>query len=267
MSTDSDAEPYRINLDRQRSVREILVATLGLYRRYPWLFVVLALAVVGPYDLAFLGITGYGPLFRRAHHGVELRSLNFVLRVGMVGALISALHIHAVLEVGRGRRPRLRAVAARGLAVLPIVGPAVVMTGVATLIGILALIIPGIYLALRFAVVAQAAALRSDGPFAAIRRSRALTLGHYQHIGGLFLIVLALDLGLTEGARAVLFGGRATTGAGVVAVAIGIAVQTILATFSALTLALLYFDLCARDEPLHKRKRRPVHLRELDAPA
>jgi hypothetical protein len=39
-------DAYRIDLDRPRSVGEMLAATARLYHRYPLLFVILALAVV-----------------------------------------------------------------------------------------------------------------------------------------------------------------------------------------------------------------------------
>ena len=245
------ADVYRIDLRTPRSVREIVSSALSLYRRYPLLFAVLALAVIAPYDLAFLGITGYGPFTRLAHRGQGVFWLNGFIRVFLVTALISALHIHAVIAVGDGRRPRPRTVAWAGIRVLPVVGTADVLTNIGILLGFIILIVPGVLLLLRWAVVAQAAALEREGPLAAIRSSRQLTAGFYWHILWLLLIVAVLDVAVNQGARELPLGS--STGAASVSVAI--ALQTIFASFSALTLALLYFDLQARPQlPQSKRQ-------------
>jgi hypothetical protein len=235
---------YRIDLQTERSIRQIVAAMLVLYRRFPLLFTILALAVVAPYDLAFLGITGYGPLARIAYHdkALSLSLLNSFLRDFLVIALISALHVHAVNAIGDGQRPRLKAVALRGIKVLPVVAATEVITYVGTLVGFIFLIVPGFLLALRWAVSAQAAALERQGPSAAIDSSRQLTAGHYWHILGLQLLFGALATGVDLGARVIAPGGTS----GVASVCVGIAVQTIVASFSALSLALLYFDLRAR---------------------
>jgi hypothetical protein len=55
-----------VELDRERSVVEIVRAALGLYRRYPLLFLILAGGVMVPYGLLVLAVTGR-PLLSRAH--------------------------------------------------------------------------------------------------------------------------------------------------------------------------------------------------------
>jgi hypothetical protein len=232
---------YRIDLDQPRSVGEILAATARLYRRYPLLFVILALAVMAPYKLAVLGVTGYGPL-RHGHENVGISYLLMLLDAALIAPLISALHMHAVVAIGEGQRPRLGAVALRGLQVLPVVAAADIIANVGIFLGLIALIVPGVVLALRWAVVAQAAALEHEGWLPALRSSHRLTGGHYWHIIGLALVVTTLALSVNFGARAIPLGS--TSGPG--SVAVGIAVYTVTASLSALTLALLYFDLRAR---------------------
>jgi hypothetical protein len=97
---------YRIDLDQPRSVGEILATTVRLYRRYPLLFAILALAVMAPYKLAVLGLTGYGPL-RHGHENAGVSWLLLLLDTSLIAPLISALHMHAVVTIGEGRRPRL----------------------------------------------------------------------------------------------------------------------------------------------------------------
>jgi hypothetical protein len=230
-----------IDLGRPRSVADILASALDLYQGFPWVFVILALAVVLPYDLIRLAVTGHGWLASEKD-SVGAAVVFGVVGFALVGPLISALHIHAVVVIGDGRTPRMGAVALRGLRVLPVVAAAEIIATLGIAAGFLALIIPGVLLWLRWAVVAQGAAIQPDGWLPALRRSRELTRGHYWHIFWLVLIVTALNAGIALAARAI--PGAGSSGAG--AVALGVAVNTITASFSALTLAILYFDLLAR---------------------
>jgi hypothetical protein len=61
---------------------------------------------------------------------------------------------------------------------------------------------------------------------------------------GLILLTGMLNLAVTLGADAIPLGGTSRAPS----VIVGIAVDTVIASFSALTLALLYFDLKARPE-------------------
>jgi hypothetical protein len=140
------------------------------------------------------------------------------------------------------------------------VAAADIITSAGIFLGVLALIIPGVVLVLRWAVVSQAAALEHEGWLSAVRSSARLTAGYYWHVGGLLLFTAVLSTGVFFGARAISLGS--TSGLG--SVTVGIAVYTIIASFSALTLALLYFDLRAR---LHQPERAPrenQQLRDLD---
>src|SRR4051812_34506918 len=113
----------RLDVDRPRTVRELVAATAQLYRAYPLLFPTLALAVEAPYLLAVLAITGHGPLGAR-HVGFKEGLLTQLVSYGFVTPLISALHIHAVTAVGEGARPRIGQVAKLGLQALPVVAAA-----------------------------------------------------------------------------------------------------------------------------------------------
>ncbi|MFZ2052427.1 MAG: hypothetical protein WAU69_16015 [Solirubrobacteraceae bacterium] len=160
----------------------------------------------------------------------------------MVSPLISAMHVHAVVVIGEGRRARLIGVARSGLRVLPVVAVAAAATGIATDIGFLALIIPGFLLAIRFSVVAQAAAIEKDGVRSACKRSWQLTRHSAGHILELFLFI-AVPLAVAGlGAKALTSGDGTHLGE----VAAGIGIKTIILSFGALITALLYFDLVYR---------------------
>ncbi len=253
------ASERRIDLEQQRSVRGILAATARLYYRYPLLFMTLAVAVVAPYELAVLAITGYGPL-RSGHENAEITLLLLLLRSSLITPLISALHMHAVVVIGEGQRPRLGAVARRGLQVLPIVAAAEIMASIGIALGFIAFIIPGIVLALRWAVVAQAAALEGEGWLGALRSSRRLTATHYEQVFGLLFLTGILTSVVLLGARAIPLGSTS----GPASVATGIAIETLIASFAALTLALLYFALRAWPAASRQSKREHSQLSDLD---
>ena len=104
MSEEDGHRTSLIDLDRGRSIGEILRATLVLYRAFPLLFLVLAAALIVPYDLVVLAATGHGPL-GRAHENTVIWLLLNVLSFSLISPLISALHVHAVVMVGQSRRP------------------------------------------------------------------------------------------------------------------------------------------------------------------
>jgi hypothetical protein len=231
----------RIDLSRERSMGDILLAAARIYGAYPLLFAILAVAVMAPFELLVLALTGYGPL-RDGHENVGTSLIVSVARLALVGPLISALHIHAVVRIGKGERPTLSAVAASGLSVLPVVAAATIMSGIGTGLGFVAFIIPGLILLIRWAVVAQAAALEGDGWLDALHSSGRLTKGNYGHV---FALLLAAGV-LSFAVHLVAISVHAGNTSGAASVALGIAIDTIVASFQALTLALLYFDLCAR---------------------
>ncbi len=231
-----------------------------MYRRYPLLFLILAVGVVAPFDLAVLAITGHGPLAHRAGRGLLIPVYDLVT-FSFLTPLISELHVHAVKTIGDGTRPRLAEVAARGLRALPIVAATEIIANLGIYLGFLALIVPGILLGLMWSVAAQAAALEREGWLAALRSSRRLAREHWPHIFALQFLIGALATAGLLGARALPLGGSANA----LSVAVGIAVRTGVWSLSALTGALLYFDLRARhSEAPATAPREHVHLHDLD---
>lgn len=224
-----------------RSATELVRDTFDLYRRYPVLFFVLASAVVVPFDALVLVFTGTGP-FERGDLSFGVSQLLFLLGLTVIGPLVSALHVHAVKAVSEGEEPRLAPIAREGLRVLPVVVAATIMSWLGIGVGLLALIVPGVILLLRWYVVAQAAAIEDEGWIPALRRSRALTAGNYGHV-----IVVAILLGLISGVPTVLvglaFGHETTTAASFL---VGTLLNVLTMSFAALGTGLLYFDLVAR---------------------
>src|ERR1700716_186648 len=117
--------PPPTQLERPRSVAEIIGEALDIYQRFPLLFLALALGVIAPYELAVLAATGRGPLTSGGNLGVTY--LLVLLAAALVGPLVSALHIHAVVVIGKEGTPRLGEVVTRALRVLPVVAAAVIV--------------------------------------------------------------------------------------------------------------------------------------------
>jgi hypothetical protein len=234
----------RLDLSRPRTVADILLTAMRLFGRYPLPFLTLAVVVVVPYDLLILGVTGASPLGGN-HVSTSTALLLALLGFVLVGPLVSALQVHAILDIGEGVRPKLLDLIGRGLRVLPVVAAAEIISGIGIGIGLLLLFIPGIILAIRFAVVAQVAAVeRTDWP-GAIRRSGQLVAGNYLRVFGLLFLVALVNLLLVD-----LVGQLVGTSAAAPQVALGIVVGIITRTFQAMTTAVLYFDLRARETML-----------------
>jgi hypothetical protein len=217
----------------------ILSTVASLYASFPLLFLVLSLAVVGPYELIVLAVTGTGPLQQSST--VEAAVILLLVAFALVGPLVSALYVHALAALGERRRPSITGVGLSALKVLPVVAAAQIVAGIAIGLGFVAFFFPGVYLALRFAVVAQVASLeRTDWP-GALRRSGELTRHNYMRILGLLACVYALNIALTQ-IGVLIIGNRASAGA----VVLGVLIATLTQSFQALCTAVLYFDLRAR---------------------
>lgn len=226
-----------------RNAFRLLEATFELYGRYPRLFLILATAVIVPYELIAFALTGVAPLSRS---DLSLGATFFLdlTNWALVTPLVSALHVHAVADVRLDREPQIGSVARRGLKVLPVVAAATITATLGMLVGLLALVVPGIILLLRWVVVAQAAAVEHEGWLAALRSSGRLSRGNYGHIAA-FLILVGAITTAPFGVRVVFFGADDVSA--VVSIA-GVGLHVVVASFAALATALLYYDLMARAE-------------------
>ena len=247
-----------LDLSEPRSVWAIVGAALSLYARYPLLFLILAGAVVVPFELIVLVVSGYGPLRQSYIPGAGLWLVSLV-GTTLVTPLVSALHVHAVKDVGAGKRPRLADVGRRGIRVLPVVAATSIMVFLGVIAGLLLLVIPGVILLLRWTVAVQAAALENTGWQDALRRSGELARGSYAHILGLGVVSFVIAGGIASVLDAFAHGHAASAQL----VALGTAERTFLQSFSALLFALLYFDLSARSQPA-ARQREFERPRDLD---
>ncbi len=232
-----------LSMSAPRSAPRLLVGTFELYRRYPLLFLVLAAGVIVPFELIALAATGTGSLSRaNASFGVQF--LLSLIGWALVTPLVSALHVNAVSEVRHDREPRIGPVALQGLRVLPIVTAATIVSWLGITVGFALLIVPGVILWLRWAVVAQAAAIEREGWLPALSRSGQLAEDRHRHIG-IFLAMVGLIASVPFIVGGIAFGHHDTEPASFLT---GLAIHMFTASFAALAGALLYFDLVARKE-------------------
>jgi hypothetical protein len=228
-------------MDRPLPPGSLIARAFEVYRRYPVLFLVLASGVIVPYQLILLAVTGTGP-FSRMEAGLGMPYLVGLLDWVLIGPLVSALHVHAVADIRSDREPQIGDVARRGLRVLPVVVAAAIISGLGIALGFLALIVPGVILSFRWAVVAQTAAIEHEGWLPALRRSRELTAGHYMDIF-IFLLCITLLVTVPVLIGQLAFGEHDTSAA---AFLTGLVLTVVGASFGALATALLYFDLRLR---------------------
>jgi hypothetical protein len=233
-----DGQPI-LEIERPRSAFELIGATFALYRRFPWLFLVLAAIIVLPYQV----LEALPQL--EILHGAARGWFSFALSIGevaLVVPLVSALHVYAVDDVRQGQRPEIAAVARRGVATLAVVSPAVLLSWLGITLGFVALIVPGVFLFARWAVVAQTGSLGAKSWQEALTESKHLADGLYAHVLGLLFLTLLIT---TAPYVAVFLAFGLKTHA-LAPFLIRTALSVVTSSFTALATAFLYFDLKSR---------------------
>jgi len=146
--------------------------------------------------------------------------------------------VQAILDLGQGERPRVCGCDSPRPERVAVVAAAEIIADIGIAIGFVCFLIPGVLLAIRWAVVAQAAAVeRTDWP-TALRRSGQLARRNYWRILGLLFIG-----GILSEVSADVVG----TGSHLGSTIVGIALAVLAGSFGTLLINLLYFDLRARE--------------------
>jgi len=120
-----------------------------------------------------------------------------------------------------------------------------ILTGLAVGIGLIFLVIPGLFLLVKFAVSIPALVVEDKRGTQAMSRSYQLTGGHFWHVTGTVLLA-AIITGIVSG---ILTAPFASSGWFLRAIAASIA-QIVTAPFTALVAVMVYLDLRARKESL-----------------
>ena len=225
-----------IDLTTPRTVGQLFRAAFHLFAGWAWMFLLAAAIVLIPYG----AVTAVVADTKHVSNSTEL--LVTLADVAIVNPFVAAVQMQVLLDLGSGQRPVVRDFFMRGLRVLPAVVAAGIIVGLPEILGLIypPFLILGLLAAIRLAVAAPAAAAERVSWPDAIRRSFALTRGNAWRIFGLLLIQAVLTLMI-----AALVGQNAVTAA-----IVGIAVAVVAQAFFTLVIALLYFDLRAREPDL-----------------
>jgi hypothetical protein len=238
-----------VDLTRRRELGELVEDTWRLFTSNLGLFLPIAVAIIVPVDLLVLGV-GYGQLWERydASPPAGEQATALVLRFVVFQPLVTAAHIAAVMALGRGERPTPWWSIARGMERWAAVIAVILLSAVLVLIGLICLIVPGIYLGVALYFSAQAVVAEDRSPVDALARSRELVRGQWWRVFGIG-IVFSVMIGVTT---ALLSAGMSAVAdaTDVQAVALlGSTIGDVLSiAFTALAATLVFFDLRARQE-------------------
>lgn len=237
----------RLDLAKPREVRDLLGDALKVYLgNFSTLFAI-ALAIVLPVQLIVSGIgleeltSGY-----RENDGNAELLIPMVVSYLVVAPLMVAATIHLLQRLAEGERPRAGRSLQAALDVFAPVFLAVLLSGVGIALGLVLLIVPGVYVFVRWYFVVQAVVLDKARSAEALRASWRLTSGFWLRTFGVVLLANVIALlpsfpivlplqALAESAdrQAISLAGTVLTGA-------------LTAPFVALVSTLLFFDIRAR---------------------
>jgi hypothetical protein len=244
-----DAQGSLIDLQRQRDLGDILGGAFRLYRSRFSLFAIIAFAVVVPVDVLIYGVAGEWLWTDPGWDDslpVGAEAASFLAPWLVTTPLITAGHVHAVMDLAAGRRPSpWGALAAAGRRLTP-VAAVVTLAALGSTLGLVLLIAPGVYLWARWFLSPQAVVAENLGPVEGLGRSADLVRGRWWRIFGIALVisilaaVLAAVLGMSLQAA-----GWALENGWLVLVGQVIS-DAITLSFAALAGTLLYFDARAR---------------------
>jgi hypothetical protein len=237
----------QLPLRRQREVGELFRDTLAVFRRHALLFVLLSAAVVIPAELIVEGI------------GMEMLTSSYdstpaiaetviptIVEFLVVTPIIAAICIYALQQIAGGERPSAGQVFVAGFEAFTPLFAAVALAAAGIALGFVALIVPGIYVAVRWYFVPQSVVIEGARGTQALSRSSLLVTGFWWRTFG--LVVLAnVAIAIPGFILLAPFTAVAESTDRAVWALIGSAVTTSVTTpFVALFSTLLYYDLLAR---------------------
>lgn len=236
----------RLDLEKARGAGEILGAALEVYGRYWWQFLLMAFAVVAPIDIILVGILGGQFASSDPEVTPYVASLEIFEPIVLTIPLVTAVHVRAVQAVGEGRPPDVARALREGFLLLPMVCWPIVLAFLGALLGFLCLILPGIWLTVRWAFAAQCVVVDDLRGVAALRRSASLVDGTWWRVFGIIVLLYLIGGGFANLIAQPLNAWARSADSGVLAVAGTIVGEALSYSFFALAGTILFFDLRAR---------------------
>ena len=182
----TDAPP--LVLLTPRTLGELFGDAFRAYLRHFGSFVTIGAAVVVPTQLVVSGV-GLGRLsggYQSASTGAEI-GISAAEGYLIIGPLVTAMVVHALLTVADGRAPRSGPAIMNGLEVFRPVFLAVLLAAAGVVLGLL-IIIPGIWLAIRWYFTPQAVVVDGRRASDALARSAELVTGSWWRVLGIVLL-------------------------------------------------------------------------------
>ncbi len=242
-----------IDLTRPRDLGDIISGCWSLYRAHFGVFALIALAVVVPMDSISLGLID--GQFTADFDSDQLLGSGSAIAYSIITPLITtplitAGHVTAVQAAGEGGEPSAGAALSEAGAVFPTVLATVVLVSLATIAGLLAVIVGSIYVSIRLTVALPATVAEGLGPGQALSRSWALVKDNWWRVFGITLVLYLVAFAAAALLAIPLAVLAAVADSGALLVVTQIAVDTVTLSFLALGTTLLFFDLIARREPV-----------------
>jgi hypothetical protein len=236
-----------LELDRPRDLGDLVTLSFNVFTRHFTPLFTLALIVVTPYVILIDGVWG-----RALAEGADARqnggptAIYVLVGFLVVQPLMAATVSRFLLALSEGRELDVGQALREGVsAVLP-AAAAVALAAIGIAVGALLFVLPGIWLAVRWAFVAQAVVIGGERGAEALRASQRLVDGTWWATCGRLLV-----LNLVGGAIALVTGLPAagiTNGVVyIVLITIGTAASI---AYTALATTMLYFDRRARRRSL-----------------
>ena len=236
-----------IQLQRARDITALFGDSLRVYFRHALPFIAVSAAVVVPVHLVVVGIglEQFTAAYEGSPSPAEV-AVPTVVGFLVVAPLITAICIHALRAVAQAGRPSAGQSLVSGFEAFTPLFFAVLLAAAGIALGLLLLIVPGIYVAVRWFFVPQAVVLEGGRGPDALTRSSAVVEGFWWRTFGLVVMVnLAAALpGLVLTAPFTAL--AASTDRAVWSMIGTICAESVTTPFVALFSTLLYYDLRAR---------------------
>lgn len=252
MSSSMAPDPGPFALDRARTLGPLIADAARIWWSRPALFLLVAFVIAVPFDVVVLGFLGGG--FNDpegwASDGAQLADQ--VVYGTVITGLVTAAHARAVVALARGESVTLgRALRLAFTRFWPVLG-ACVLYGVLTTLGLIFLLIPGLFIAIAAVFAAPAAALTKSSPASAIAESlRLVHVVGWWRTAGYWLVPFALGLaamlGVIVGLEAIRMAAGEPDWFGIPAVLAEAFTAAALLSWTALIGTLMFFSWRARD--------------------
>jgi hypothetical protein len=232
-----------LDLRRPRDLGALVSDGFAVYRQNFWVLLGLAAAVVVPVELIVSGVglgwltSGYDPTPPPGAAIVPVVTQGLV-----IAPLVTAMSLFVLLDAANGERARFGPTLQRGLDLFTPLFLVVLILAIGVVAGFLVIIIPGIYLAIRWLFAPAAVILDGQRGIAAFERSGQLVQNFWWRCFGVMLVVYIV----TAIPANIIQQGFLSVAESADSAAVGLVGQIVASTLAlpllALMTGLLYFD-------------------------